>query len=40
MTASPDRQHDMREAGFDFMAKPFKIDELRRRIDKAIGQDS
>jgi DNA-binding response OmpR family regulator len=39
MTASPDRQNEMREAGFDFMAKPFKLAELRRRIDRVIGKD-
>jgi DNA-binding response OmpR family regulator len=40
MTASPDRQNEMREAGFDFMAKPFRLAELRRRIGVAIGRIS
>jgi DNA-binding response OmpR family regulator len=39
MTASLEKQNDLRQQGVDFMPKPFKISELHRRIDELIGRN-
>jgi DNA-binding response OmpR family regulator len=39
ISGSPDHQQALRAAGLDFMPKPFKLAELRRRINEMIGKD-
>jgi DNA-binding NtrC family response regulator len=39
MTGNLERQQEFRDRGFDFMPKPFKLDELHRRIEQTIGRN-